>query len=133
MKARGFRPLLNSSFRFRPCSCPALTLQSFCQGFSRHCALTNQSHTLAAYIQYCRRLIALIFAAVNNQVESIGKRARDFFSSSGGRLSRQIRAENQRASTEALRRFNEHFINHPQLRSELLSFGDGIAYGVKIK
>ncbi|HEX8888603.1 MAG TPA: O-methyltransferase [Pyrinomonadaceae bacterium] len=51
----------------------------------------------------------------------------------GGQVAGQIRAENQKASTEALRRFNEHFINHPQLRSEILSFGDGIAYGVKIK
>jgi len=51
----------------------------------------------------------------------------------GGQVAGEIRAENQRESTEALRRFNEHFINHPQLRSEILSFGDGIAYGVKIK
>ena len=51
----------------------------------------------------------------------------------GGQVAGEIRAENQRESTEALRRFNEHFVNHPQLRSEILSFGDGIAYGVKIK
>jgi predicted O-methyltransferase YrrM len=51
----------------------------------------------------------------------------------GGQVASEIRAENQRESTEALRRFNEHFVNHPQLRSEILSFGDGIAYGVKIK
>ena len=51
----------------------------------------------------------------------------------GGQVAGEIRAENQRESTEALRRFNQHFINHPQLRSEILSFGDGIAYGVKIK
>ena len=51
----------------------------------------------------------------------------------GGQVAGEIRAENQRASTEALRQFNQHFINHPQMRSEILSFGDGIAYGVKIK
>jgi caffeoyl-CoA O-methyltransferase len=51
----------------------------------------------------------------------------------GGQVAGEIRAENQRESTEALRKFNEHFINHPQLRSEILSFGDGIAYGVKVK
>ncbi|HYJ47491.1 MAG TPA: hypothetical protein VEV81_12835, partial [Pyrinomonadaceae bacterium] len=51
----------------------------------------------------------------------------------GGQVAGEIRAENQRQSTEALRKFNQHFINHPQLRSEILSFGDGIAYGVKIK
>jgi predicted O-methyltransferase YrrM len=51
----------------------------------------------------------------------------------GGQVAGEIRADDQRTSTEALRKFNEHFINHPQLRSEILSFGDGIAYGVKIK
>ena len=51
----------------------------------------------------------------------------------GGQVAGEIRSENQRTSTEALRAFNQHFINHPQLRSEILSFGDGIAYGVKVK
>jgi len=51
----------------------------------------------------------------------------------GGQVAGEIRSENQRESTEALRAFNQHFINHPQLRSEILSFGDGIAYGVKVK
>jgi len=51
----------------------------------------------------------------------------------GGQVAGHLRSENQRASTEALRAFNQHFINHPQLRSEILSFGDGIAYGVKVK
>src|SRR5437764_5286094 len=51
----------------------------------------------------------------------------------GGQVAGEIRSEDQQESTQALRRFNQHFINHPQLRAEILSFGDGIAYGVKIK
>lgn len=51
----------------------------------------------------------------------------------GGQVAGANRTEDRRGSTEALRRFNEHFVNHPQLRAEILSFGDGIAYGVKIK
>lgn len=51
----------------------------------------------------------------------------------GGQVAGQIRSDDQRASTEALREFNEHFVNHPQLRAEVLSFGDGIGYAVKIK
>jgi predicted O-methyltransferase YrrM len=44
-----------------------------------------------------------------------------------------VAGDNQEASTKALRKFNKHFVNHPQLRAEVLSFGDGIGYGVKIK
>lgn len=51
----------------------------------------------------------------------------------GGQVAGEIRAPNQQASTEALRAFNRHFVNHPQLRAEVLSFGDGIGYGVKIR
>jgi predicted O-methyltransferase YrrM len=51
----------------------------------------------------------------------------------GGQVAGKIRSQDQQASTKALREFNQHFINHPQLRAEILSFGDGIAYGVKIK
>lgn len=51
----------------------------------------------------------------------------------GGQVAGEIRADDQRASTEALRRFNQQFVNHPQLRAEVLSFGDGIGYAVKIK
>jgi predicted O-methyltransferase YrrM len=51
----------------------------------------------------------------------------------GGQVAGEIRSPDQQESTEALRRFNQHFINHPQLRSEVLSFGDGIGYGVKIR
>jgi caffeoyl-CoA O-methyltransferase len=35
-------------------------------------------------------------------------------------------------STEALKKFNEKFVNHPQLKAEVLSVGDGLGYGVKI-
>lgn len=51
----------------------------------------------------------------------------------GGQVAGEIRSEDQTASTEALREFNRHFVNHPQLRAEVLSFGDGIAYGVKVR
>ena len=37
------------------------------------------------------------------------------------------------ASTEALREFNKYFVNHPQLRAEVLAVGDGLGYGVKIE
>jgi caffeoyl-CoA O-methyltransferase len=51
----------------------------------------------------------------------------------GGQVAGEIRSEDQTASTEALREFNRRFVNHPQLRAEILSFGDGIAYGVKVR
>lgn len=51
----------------------------------------------------------------------------------GGQVAGEIRSPDQTESTQALRKFNRHFIGHPQLRSEILSFGDGIAYGVKVK
>jgi caffeoyl-CoA O-methyltransferase len=51
----------------------------------------------------------------------------------GGQVAGEIRSPDQQASTEALREFNHHFVNHPQLRAEVLSFGDGIGYGVKIR
>lgn len=51
----------------------------------------------------------------------------------GGQVAGEIRSPDQQASTEALRAFNRHFVNHPQLRAEVLSFGDGIGYGVKIR
>lgn len=51
----------------------------------------------------------------------------------GGQVAGEIRSDDQLESTQALRLFNQHFVNHPQLRAEILSFGDGIGYGVKIK
>ncbi|HEY0726941.1 MAG TPA: O-methyltransferase [Pyrinomonadaceae bacterium] len=49
----------------------------------------------------------------------------------GGRVAQPASA-NDESSTTALREFNPHFINHPQLRSEILSVGDGLGYAVKI-
>ncbi|HKV35809.1 MAG TPA: O-methyltransferase [Pyrinomonadaceae bacterium] len=49
----------------------------------------------------------------------------------GGRVA-QPASENDESSTTALREFNDYFINHPQLRSEILSVGDGLGYAVKI-
>lgn len=48
----------------------------------------------------------------------------------GGRVA-QPESANDESSTRALREFNRYFINHPQLRSEILSVGDGLGYAVK--
>lgn len=50
----------------------------------------------------------------------------------GGQVAGDIRSDDQKASTEALREFNEYFVNHPQLRAEVLAVGDGLGYGVKV-
>ena len=49
----------------------------------------------------------------------------------GGQVAGEIRSPDQRASTEALREFNQKFVRHPQLRAEVLPVGDGLGYGVK--
>src|SRR5438128_4861780 len=49
----------------------------------------------------------------------------------GGQVAGEIRSPDQKASTEALREFNRSFVNHPQMRAEVLSVGDGLGYGVK--
>lgn len=49
----------------------------------------------------------------------------------GGKVAQPHRA-NDDSSTLALREFNRYFINHPQLRSEILPVGDGLGYAVKI-
>ncbi len=51
----------------------------------------------------------------------------------GGQVAGEIRSQDQIASTQALREFNERFVNHAQLRAEILSVGDGLGYAVKIK
>ena len=51
----------------------------------------------------------------------------------GGQVAGEIRSDDQKPSTEALREFNKYFVNHPQLRAEVLAVGDGLGYGVKIK
>ena len=49
----------------------------------------------------------------------------------GGQVAGEIRSPDQETSTKALREFNEYFINHPKLRAEVLSVGDGLGYAVK--
>jgi len=51
----------------------------------------------------------------------------------GGQVAGEIRSEDQKSSTEALREFNRYFVNHSQLRAEVLAVGDGLGYGVKIR
>ena len=50
----------------------------------------------------------------------------------GGQVAGEIRSDDQVASTEALRKFNERLVQHSQLRADILSFGDGVAYAVKV-
>src|SRR5207302_7632955 len=50
----------------------------------------------------------------------------------GGQVAGEIRADDQRTSTEALREFNRYFVNHPQLRAQVLPVGDGLGFAVKI-
>jgi predicted O-methyltransferase YrrM len=41
-------------------------------------------------------------------------------------------AQDEDASTRALRKFNQHFTTHTQLRAEILAVGDGLGYAVKV-
>jgi len=50
----------------------------------------------------------------------------------GGQVAGEIRSDDQKTSTEALREFNKYFVNHSQLRAEVLAVGDGLGYGVKL-
>ena len=50
----------------------------------------------------------------------------------GGQVAGGIRSPDQETSTNALREFNDYFINHPKLRAEVLAVGDGLGYAVKI-
>jgi predicted O-methyltransferase YrrM len=50
----------------------------------------------------------------------------------GGQVAGEIRSLDQESSTNALREFNKYFVNHPKLRAEVLSVGDGLGYAVKI-
>ena len=49
----------------------------------------------------------------------------------GGRVAGQNETADYKSSTEALREFNQYFVNHPQLCAEVLPVGDGLGYGVK--
>ncbi len=51
----------------------------------------------------------------------------------GGQVAGEIHSPDQKESTESLRRFNQHFVSHKNLRSVILSVGDGLGYGVKVK
>jgi caffeoyl-CoA O-methyltransferase len=51
----------------------------------------------------------------------------------GGQVAGEIRSDDQKSSTEALRAFNKYFLNHPQLRAEVLAVGDGLGYAVKVE
>ena len=50
----------------------------------------------------------------------------------GGQVAGEILSPDQERSTKALREFNQHFVNHPQLLAEVLSVGDGLGYAVKV-
>ena len=50
----------------------------------------------------------------------------------GGEVAKRHGHEIQDAATVALQKFNQTFVNHPQLKSQILSIGDGLGYGVKI-
>lgn len=50
----------------------------------------------------------------------------------GGQVAGEIRSDDQTASTQALREFNQIFVRHPQLLAVVLPVGDGLGYGVKV-
>jgi caffeoyl-CoA O-methyltransferase len=50
----------------------------------------------------------------------------------GGQVAGEIRSPDQESSTNALREFNQYFVNHPKLVAQVLSVGDGLGYAVKI-
>ena len=44
----------------------------------------------------------------------------------------KVAGDDNESSTVALREFNRYFVNHPQLRAEVLPVGDGLGYAVKL-
>jgi caffeoyl-CoA O-methyltransferase len=44
----------------------------------------------------------------------------------------KVAGDDTESSTVALREFNHYFVNHPQLRAEVLPVGDGLGYAVKM-
>jgi predicted O-methyltransferase YrrM len=44
----------------------------------------------------------------------------------------KVAGNDTESSTVALREFNRYFVNHPQLRAEVLPVGDGLGYAVKL-
>jgi predicted O-methyltransferase YrrM len=51
----------------------------------------------------------------------------------GGQVAGEVRSPDQAKSTESLRRFNQLFVNHKNLRAVVLPVGDGLGYGVKVE
>lgn len=51
----------------------------------------------------------------------------------GGRVAAGARDEKHKVSTEALRNFNHHFVNHPSLLAQVLPVGDGLGYAIKLR
>ncbi|MBL8695395.1 MAG: O-methyltransferase [Planctomycetes bacterium] len=50
-----------------------------------------------------------------------------------GQVAGEVLREDERSSTLALREFNPYFTNHPQLLAQVLSFGDGVGFAVKVR
>ncbi|HXH69593.1 MAG TPA: O-methyltransferase [Pyrinomonadaceae bacterium] len=50
----------------------------------------------------------------------------------GGEVANENSTEKDEESTLALRNFNQVFVNHPQLKAQVLPVGDGLGYGVKV-
>ncbi len=50
----------------------------------------------------------------------------------GGQVAEKVRKQDEKPSTEALRKFNPWFLEHPQLRAQILPLGDGTGFAVKI-
>ncbi len=50
----------------------------------------------------------------------------------GGQVAEKVRKKDEAASTEALRQFNPWFLEHPQLRAQILPLGDGTGFAVKL-
>ena len=51
----------------------------------------------------------------------------------GGQVAGEIRSPEQSVSTESLRRFNQYFVRHKNLRAAVLPVGDGLGYAVKVE
>ena len=51
----------------------------------------------------------------------------------GGQVAGEVRAPEQNVSTESLRRFNQFFVHHQNLRAAVLPVGDGLGYAVKLE
>jgi predicted O-methyltransferase YrrM len=49
-----------------------------------------------------------------------------------GQVAGEIVKEDERSSTLALREFNRYFTNHPGLLAQVLSFGDGVGFAIKV-